>query len=265
MYTKTAPDLARKLIDRIDEDEMVIDINGLDVSDLKGLLQTFVNKQEVYAVRLAYPDNLYRAIFGYNSDYQDIDTVDQLRGLEYVLSLLDEREQSVINWRYKEGKTQEEIGERLGITGGRARQIEMHALRKLRSPWNRRYIANGYNGEQYRQQQAQQVKMEEIYEGVLEEATTERIEQEKIRREAEAMMTKEKNENEISIEDLGLSTHALHCLKRGYIYTVSDLCKVSDTQLLRIRHLGPKTLGEIAEKVKEKTGIDIWKKWEENR
>jgi len=46
---------------------------------------------------------------------------------------LSDRQQSVLKMRYEDGKTLEETGKELGVTGSRARDIECAALRKLRN------------------------------------------------------------------------------------------------------------------------------------
>lgn len=59
--------------------------------------------------------------------------------IENVLKLLTPREQKVIEMRFGLGEymtdhTLDQVGEHLGISGNRIRQIEQKALRKLRSP-----------------------------------------------------------------------------------------------------------------------------------
>jgi len=68
----------------------------------------------------------------------------QKKGIEWVLSTLDEREADVIKWRYGlfDGTeyTLSEIGQKLGISRERVRQIEGDALRKLRHPRRVEYL-----------------------------------------------------------------------------------------------------------------------------
>jgi RNA polymerase primary sigma factor len=57
--------------------------------------------------------------------------------LESMLDVLDEREKEIIKMRYgldgKEPKTLEEVGEKLGISRERVRQLEQRALKKLKA------------------------------------------------------------------------------------------------------------------------------------
>lgn len=49
------------------------------------------------------------------------------------------------------------------------------------------------------------------------------------------------------IEALGLSVRAYSCLRRAGIETVEEVAGKSETELLQIRNLGPKTASELAE------------------
>ena len=53
-----------------------------------------------------------------------------------------------------------------------------------------------------------------------------------------------------SISELGLSNRAMGCLARRDIKYLDELLELSKQDLMRIRHLGKHTFGEINEKVK---------------
>lgn len=61
-----------------------------------------------------------------------------------LLDTLDDREKYIITHRYglidDDPKTLEQIGEEIGLTKERSRQIEIKALRKLRSPWRQKAL-----------------------------------------------------------------------------------------------------------------------------
>ena len=56
---------------------------------------------------------------------------------------------------------------------------------------------------------------------------------------------------ETSIEDLDFSVRAYNCLKRAGIHTLQDLVNKSETDMMKIRNLGKKSLKEVLDKVKE--------------
>ncbi|MCX7738462.1 MAG: RNA polymerase sigma factor RpoD/SigA [Hydrogenothermaceae bacterium] len=66
------------------------------------------------------------------------------RGIESMLNLLDDREREIIKMRYGlfdgEVMTLEEVGERLGISRERVRQLEQRALKKLKSMAMKRHL-----------------------------------------------------------------------------------------------------------------------------
>ena len=56
---------------------------------------------------------------------------------------------------------------------------------------------------------------------------------------------------ETAIEDLDFSVRAYNCLKRAGIHTLQDLVNKSDSEVMKIRNLGKKSLKEVMDKVKE--------------
>lgn len=67
-------------------------------------------------------------------------------------------------------------------------------------------------------------------------------------RQEEAEKSKEE---EISIEDLELSIRAYNCLKRANIFTLADLLKRSERELMEIKNFGKKSAEEVIDKVYE--------------
>lgn len=55
---------------------------------------------------------------------------------------------------------------------------------------------------------------------------------------------------ETSIDDLDLSVRAYNCLKRAGILTLHDLIDKTETEMMKIRNLGKKSLKEVIDKVK---------------
>ena len=56
---------------------------------------------------------------------------------------------------------------------------------------------------------------------------------------------------ETSIDDLDLSVRAYNCLKRAGILTLHDLVDKTETEMMKIRNLGKKSLKEVIDKVKD--------------
>ena len=56
---------------------------------------------------------------------------------------------------------------------------------------------------------------------------------------------------ETTIEDLDFSVRAYNCLKRAGIHTLQDLVNKSETDMMKIRNLGKKSLKEVLDKIKE--------------
>ena len=56
---------------------------------------------------------------------------------------------------------------------------------------------------------------------------------------------------ETPIEELDLSVRAYNCLKRDAIHTLQDLTSKSESEMMKIRNLGKKSLKEVMDKVKD--------------
>ena len=56
---------------------------------------------------------------------------------------------------------------------------------------------------------------------------------------------------ETSIDDLVFSVRAYNCLKRANINTLGDLTEKTETEMMKIRNLGKKSLKEVMDKIKD--------------
>lgn len=56
---------------------------------------------------------------------------------------------------------------------------------------------------------------------------------------------------ETPIEELDLSVRAYNCLKRAAIHTLQDITAMSESEMMKIRNLGKKSLKEVMEKIKD--------------
>ena len=78
----------------------------------------------------------------------------------------------------------------------------------------------------------------------------------------QVMIEKEENKKErvleTSIEDLELSVRSFNCLKRAGISTVEDLTNKSESDMMKVRNLGKKSLDEVTNKL-HSLGLDFKK------
>nr|ARW68359.1 RNA polymerase a-subunit [Chondria sp. (in: red algae)] len=68
---------------------------------------------------------------------------------------------------------------------------------------------------------------------------------------------KEKQINQILIEELQLSVRAYNCLKRAQIHSIADLLAYSQEELLEIKNFGQKSADEVIEGLKNKLNIHL--------
>ena len=78
----------------------------------------------------------------------------------------------------------------------------------------------------------------------------------------QVMVEKEKSKKEkvleMSIEDLELSVRSFNCLKRAAISTVEDLTNKTESDMMKVRNLGKKSLDEVTNKL-HALGLDFAK------
>lgn len=68
--------------------------------------------------------------------------------------------------------------------------------------------------------------------------------------------SKERDVENIKIDELDLTVRSYNCLKKAQIETVGQLAKLGLSELLKIKNLGRKSLTEIMEKMKD-LGYDL--------
>lgn len=81
----------------------------------------------------------------------------------------------------------------------------------------------------------------------------------------QVMIEKEENKKEkvleMSIEDLELSVRSFNCLKRANISTVEDITNMTESEMMKVRNLGKKSLDEVTFKLRS-LGLDFAKEEE---
>lgn len=214
-----------------------------------------------------WPYNLLQDIFCYDvteegkeDSLEDHLTIpvskDQEDGLMQALSMLSEREQEIIRYRYEDCLTLDEVGQKYGITRVCIRQSEVKALRKLRHPARKNLIIKGLK--------AYSMEKEEMMlkgrEAKLDELSKKVEKKEKEMRKAGIYSDMPKVQTDmISLDDLSLSVRSYNTLRRQGISTVAlllEYVKEHGKNWTRMRNLGPKSIDEIVDKVCAVTGLD---------
>ena len=81
----------------------------------------------------------------------------------------------------------------------------------------------------------------------------------------QVMIEKEENKKEkvleMTIEDLELSVRSSNCLKRAGISTVEDITNMTESEMMKVRNLGKKSLDEVTFKLRS-LGLDFAKEEE---
>lgn len=198
-----------------------------------------------------FPINLLSEIFlDDNATYPaDIDGT-----VGYVISRYDERVQKVIFGRYKEGKSYEQLGNEIGVSHERARQIAAKAVRQMRSSKCRAFLSAGIAEyiSQIRTSAAESALNWQISEATeVIKIVADRLS--KLTGDDGLVEMLEKQEAEsrrqLKIVDIDLSVRSFNILYRAGIRTVGDILEYGD--LTTVEGLGTRCLEEITRKIRE--------------
>lgn len=161
-----------------------------------------------------------------------------------IFETLSDKENYVLIRRYFRNKdftitSYKEIGEELGVTPERVRQIELRAVRKLKHPSRLR-------------------RFEYVFSSNKEELDTDYIKT--ILSDGVTFNFNEaipSAKRDIPIEEIDLSVRSYISLKRAGIKTLGDLSDKTEAELMKLRNLGKKSLREVLIKRKELTNCSI--------
>ena len=161
-----------------------------------------------------------------------------------IFETLSDKENYVLIKRYFRNKdftinSYKEIGEELGVTPERVRQIEYKAIRKLKHPSRLRKFEYVFSSNK-KELDIDYIKTM-ISDGVtfnFDEATL-------------------SAKRDIPIEEMNLSVRSFNCLKRAGINTSGDLFDKTEAELMKVQNLGKKSLREVLIKRKELLDCDI--------
>lgn len=175
-----------------------------------------------------YPQNVCFDIFGIDIG----NDTDKIKGFNYALMQLSEREREAIEYKYEKGYTLDRIGGMFNVSRERVRQIIAKGCLKIRHRKLADYIVVGYEKTQKAMQEAVEKERKEF---------------------AESM--KLKYPSEYLLCYCGLSTRAFNCLCRntpnrnGEEVTVGMAIDTIYNVGYKIRNLGEQTAKEIEEKL----------------
>lgn len=199
-----------------------------------------------------YPQNLISEIEKYTGATLEVDSEnpDIQKGITVAIATLKDQEQEIISMRYRQNMTFEAMGEHMGLTKERARQLTIKSVRKL-MVHRREWIMYGLEGYIEREVEKRtaifcKIKAVEAYrEGYQKGIAV-------AKGEAESDKTMTINLQAITVWELDLSVRAMNCLSRAKYETLADLLNVSDAnEIMRIRNLGKKNAGEVGAKLQE--------------
>lgn len=203
-----------------------------------------------------YPLNLARAVFA--SDDEALAAY--IPGVADALATLTEREQGVIACRFERGLTLEQTAKEYGITRERIRQVEAKALRKLRHPTRismmRAVPRTELHAEIHAHRQLQNDY--DLLAKAFETLTAKKAEPGVI-----IPMAEQASRLETPLENLDLSIRSYNALKRRGINTIRDITEMSESELMKVRNLGRKSVAEVKAKLTE-YGVELRKEEREN-
>ncbi len=133
---------------------------------------------------------------------------------------------------YIYGFTFEAIGNVIGVTTERVRQLIVKAVRKLKHPSRFNILEKGINSKY-------ETHFKEGYKNGYQDGLVDKYSVEGYRKP---------KLSELSISELELTVRAHNCLRRARIDTLEDLFKLYPEDLLRVRNLGKKCMNEIISK-----------------
>lgn len=155
--------------------------------------------------------------------------------------LMSQRDSEILVWLYKDGKTQKECATILGITNDRISQIKLQFLRRFK-PLAKHYIADHAKLNEYKNKILELEAQVKISKDVIE---SEGIDYEASAKELEWLNT--------PIKELPLSRGVTNALsrRRGELETLSDVLKLTESEILSIRNMGVGKLEELKVWLKE--------------
>ncbi len=195
-----------------------------------------------------YPFNLAVVVFG-NDKEKALSLY--IPGLEEILNTFPENQKKVIEGRFKECKTLDQISREIERSRTRVSQLEQTAIKNLKKNYLKMYAVSKMDVNE------QQKQIDDINNKYL-------LLEAKICADPSISMESKKsllgmivvNDLEklydIDIEELKLSARSINALKNKCgIYNIGELIKVTRDQLEKVRNIGTKSIDEIIEAIEK--------------
>lgn len=205
-----------------------------------------------------WPYNLIDKIHGKSIEYK-LDP-DHERGLNKAISCLNEKEQKVIHLYFEDGLTLRKVGEQLGVSSERIRQLLAKAVRRLRNPHFYQYIKYG----EYGSNVAFDLKIAEANLKTLEKAIDEKqTELDELTDEVSEIKSTlspvcSNRGCEWDINNLDLSVRSYNCLRRANCDTVEDVVQLFKAGKARhMQNFGVKSCKEVLKMLSERFDIHM--------
>jgi predicted DNA-binding protein YlxM (UPF0122 family) len=192
-----------------------------------------------YRHKYTWQDKMFNAIFPqYNVAPDDFD-----ERFKLAIATLCERQATALMYRYKDGMTFEEVGDKFGISRQRAAQLCNRAVANLRNPkCQHLFLLNDEVLAEIKESRKQTI---ESYISELKDSDL-----------ADVIET-EISLRTIAIEDLGVSSRLYNCLLRSGLKNVYQICEYGKyNNWCQVRNLGAKSFYELR-RVLKKVGVDL--------
>lgn len=175
----------------------------------------------------------------YNKEHKVISDI-YIPGVIEVLQDLSDTENTILFYRYAKHKTIEEIANAADLTAEKVSRIALKALKTLRSPKNidkvRAISVTAHKTALREGNVVIENEIRDYYSYALSKITD------------PSLLSYITLDNR-PITELDLSTRAYNCLSRAGIYTIEQLRKMTNEDLLGIRNLGINSAHEIRDKL----------------
>lgn len=226
---------------------------------------------------LEYPENLLKEI-GFTDDKERFEILPNFEfNYAKVKKRLTPREEDIIDMRFRQEKTLQEVGKECGVTRERIRQLENRALRKLRIQKNefynseeKLYLLDKEKEEEIIEETKKRMNRKYVLEYIKENLDDELLDEINLiigGNNSNSSMSSSNSDdsddsevpiqdvNSISLNELNLSTRPRNALRRLGFTKVGDLPR-NVNFYMRVRNLGKKSINEIVSKLNS-LGIKI--------